>query len=73
MMELLPKKQKRELLFKLLEGFCIEIPKHTKTILIMAFILIGSWLGLNTLDIVIGITVAYGNDMTPIFNLFKKD
>ena len=73
MMALLPKKQKRELLVKLLEGFCIEIPKHTKTILVMFFILIGTWLGLDTLDIAIGITVSYGNDIKPIFNLFKKD
>lgn len=73
MMALLPKKQKRELLVKLLEGFCVEIPKHTKIILVMFFILIGTWLGLDTLDIAIGITVSYGNHIKTIFNLFKKD
>ena len=72
-MKLLSQKQKRELLYTLLLGFCIELPKHTKTILVAIFIIIGTMLGINCCVSFNGFTVAFGNDVISCDRQFIKD
>ena len=72
-MSLLSKKQKKELVYILCKGFVTELPKLTKIIVVMTFLIIGTLLGIDCWVLIFGFAVANGNDMVKYIQQFIKD